>query len=345
MSLGYHQWVKHFNFVCVGKDMRLGALLPLTDGYDRVELAQRLEEWGYESVWVSELWGVDALVILGAIASQTDKIGLGTAITNVFSRSPAVLAMAAATLNDRSEGRMTLGLGTSTPHAVENIHGMAFERPVRRAHETIEVIHRLLGEPDTQTPYEGDLLSVGNVPTLDSTVPIYYAALGNMNKRVVGRLCDGWIPHMIPLSDLDEAFETVADAAREADRDPNEITVMPYVPIAASNDESEAYEALSGHIAYYVGSGDSYQRMVAERFPEKTEQISAAWHDGDRSTALAAVTDEMVDVIGVAGTPETVCDQLSERIDDTIVDQPLLAVPNQAANELADQTFESLAPE
>ncbi len=325
--------------------MRIGALLPLVHGYDRVELARRLEDWGYKSVWVSELWGIDAFVTLGAIASQTDEIELGTAIANVFSRSPAVLAMAAATLDNRSNGRMTLGLGTSTPHAVENIHGMTFERPVRRAHETIEVIRRLLGESDTPSTYEGDLLSVENVPPLDAPVPIYYAALGSANRRVVGRLCDGWIPHMIPFPDLDEAFETIADAAREADRDPNEITVMPYVPAATSDNEAEAYEALHGHIAYYVGSGDSYQRMVAKRFPEKAERISAAWRDGDREMATETVTDEMVDVLGVAGTPETVRDRLAKLVDETIIDRPLLAVPNQAADTLAEQTFESLAPE
>lgn len=57
--------------------------------------------------------------------------------------------MAAATLDDHFNSRMVLGLGMSTPHAVVNIHGMIFERPVRRAHETIEVIRRLLGEADT----------------------------------------------------------------------------------------------------------------------------------------------------------------------------------------------------
>lgn len=324
--------------------MRIGALLPLVQGYDQVELARRLEEWGYESVWTSELWGINAFATLGAIASQTDEIGLGTAITNVFSRSPAVLAMAAATLSDRSNGRMTLGLGTSTPEAVENIHGMTFERPVRRAHETIEIIRRVLSESDDSITYEGEILSIENIPPLNSAVPIYYAALGSANRRVVGRLCDGWIPHMIPLPDIGEAFEIIADAAHEVERDPNEITVMPYVPVAVSENEVEAQEALCGHIAYYVGSGNSYQRMVAKRFPEKAEQISAAWREGDRSTATDTVTADMTDALGVAGTPEMARERLSELMDETVIDRPMLAVPNQAADELAEQTFESLAP-
>lgn len=90
--------------------------------------------------------------------------------------------MAAATLDDRSNGRMALGLGTSTPHAIENSHGMIFERPVRRAHETIEMIRRLLGEADTPSTCEGNLLSIENVPPLASTekriVLFTFTALG-----------------------------------------------------------------------------------------------------------------------------------------------------------------------
>lgn len=88
--------------------------------------------------------------------------------------------MAATTLDDRFNSRMVLGLGTSTPHAVVNIHGMTFEQPVRRAHETIEVIRRLLGEADTPSTCEGDLLSIENVPRLDGKriVLFTFTALG-----------------------------------------------------------------------------------------------------------------------------------------------------------------------
>jgi len=166
---------------------------------------------------------------------MTDDVEIGTAIVNVFSRTPAVLAMTAATLDQVSDGRASFGVGTSTPTAVENVHGMAFERPVRRSHETIEIITKILRD-DEPVDYDGELLSVNGVPPVNADVPVYHAALGPANRRVVGRLCDGWMPHNIPFSELENAFEVVERTAREADRDPDEITIAPYVPAAVSDD-------------------------------------------------------------------------------------------------------------
>lgn len=105
---------------------------------------------------------------------------------NVFSRTPAVLVMTAATLDQVSDGRTSFGVGTSTPTAVENVHGMAFEQPARRAHETIDVIQEIL-MGDEPIDYDGELISVNGVPPIDRDVPIYHAALGPANRRVVGR--------------------------------------------------------------------------------------------------------------------------------------------------------------
>jgi len=167
--------------------------------------------------------------------------------------------MTAATLDQVSDGRASFGVGTSTPTAVENVHGMAFERPVRRSHETIEIITKILRD-DEPVDYDGELLSVNGVPPVNADVPVYHAALGPANRRVVGRLCDGWMPHNIPFSELENAFEVVERTAREADRDPDEITIAPYVPAAVSDDADEAYDAVRGHIAYYAGSADGYQK-------------------------------------------------------------------------------------
>ncbi len=98
-----------------------------------------------------------------------------------------------------------------------------------------------------------------------------------------------------------DAFEVIADAARDTGRDPNEITVAPYIPAAVSTDEAAAYDALRGHLAYYIGSGEGYRRAIA--FFEEADRIATAWRNGDREGASDAVTDEMVHALGVAGTP------------------------------------------
>ncbi|MFB6142050.1 MAG: LLM class flavin-dependent oxidoreductase [Halorientalis sp.] len=323
--------------------MEPGLLLPPADVLDPVGVATTAEERGYGSVWMPELWGADAFVQLGAVARETESVRVGTAIANVFSRSPAVLAMAAATVDRYADGRMTLGTGVSTPKAVEDLHGVDYERPVRRSHEVIEVVRAYLSEGDERVAYDGELVSVQDFEPLGREVPVYHAALGQANRRVVARLADGWIPHNVPFPDLPDAFEYIAEHAREAGRDPEAITVAPYVPAAVSEDDPErAREAIRGHVAYYVGNGEGYRRAVAERFPEEAATVADRWRAGDRDAAAAAVTDDMVAALGVAGTPETARERLAT-LREGVVDLPIVTVPRQAPD-LAMETVAALAP-
>ena len=324
--------------------MPLGALLPHLGDTDPLELATDAEKWGYDSVWLGELWGRSSVVTLTRIACHTEDIGIGTAITNVYSRSPATLAMTAATLDDAADGQFTLGVGTSTEKAISDLHGTEFARPVRRAHEAIELIQRFTSGGKGRVRYDGEVFSVADFPPIEADVPIYHAALGPANRRVVGRLCDGWLPHSIPFPDLDDAFEEIATAARERERDPEAITVAPYVPAAVAEEPAVAERAIRSHVAYYVGSAAGYRNAVGARFPEASEAIASAWNKGDRGEAAEAVTEEMVGALGVCGTPEDARTQLEELHENTIIDTPLVIVPQQAADELAAGTLEALAP-
>jgi 5,10-methylenetetrahydromethanopterin reductase len=325
--------------------MQPGLLLPPADIMDPVGIAQTAESLGYGSVWMPELWGSDAFVQLGILAHETDEIRLGTAIANVFSRSPAVLAMAAATVDNYSDGRMTLGTGVSTPKVIEDLHAMEYENPVRRAHETIAIAKEYLSSGEDAASYDGKMLSVSDFSRLDADVPIYHAAMGPANRRVVARVADGWIPHNLPFSELPDAFEQIAETAREAGRDPEDITVAPYVPSAVSDDEPEAArDAVRGHVAYYVGSGEGYRKAVGQVFPDRADTIADHWQNGDREAASEAVTDEMVDALGVAGTTDAARERLAE-LQDGIVDLPIITVPRNAAAEFALDTIDALAPE
>lgn len=320
--------------------MSIGLLLPAADHIDPVPMAERAEQLGYDAVWIPELWGRSAPVVASRIAGQTEHVTIGTAILNVFSRSPAVLAMTAASLAEYSEDRFVLGLGTSTQKAVEDLHGMAFDRPVRRAHETVAAIRRFTVGTGT-TEYSGDLFDLSDFPSLDRDVPLFAAALGPANRRMVGRLCDGWIPHNVPFATLDAAFETVADAARDAGRDPDDIVVSPYVPTAVSDDLDRAQNAIRGHIAYYVGSGSGYRRAVTASFPDAASTIAREWAAGNRENARDHVTDAMVAALGVAATPETAAAQFDDQVSRSVIDRPILVVPSNAPA-LVDQTIEAV---
>ncbi|MFB6301004.1 MAG: LLM class flavin-dependent oxidoreductase [Halobacteriales archaeon] len=319
-------------------------LLPQVTELDYTDLGVRAEELGYDGLWLGELWKHSSIVQLTDIAAHTDEVTIGTAIVNVFSRTPAVLAMTAATLDRVSNGRFHLGVGTSTRKVIEDLHGQPWEapNPVRRAHETIELTKEfLLG--DGRVNYDGEIFSVQDFPALGTSVPIYHAALGRANRRVVARLCDGWIPHNIPFPDLQERFAYIVDQMEQIGREAT-IDVAPYVPAAISNDTEDAKDTIRGHVAYYVGSGKGYERAVAKRFPERAEAVATAWRDGDRKRAIEQVTDEMVGALGVAGTPTQAREQLHEIAEIDCVTRPVITIPSNADDTVTERTIEALAP-
>ncbi|GAB7011209.1 TIGR04024 family LLM class F420-dependent oxidoreductase [Halorubrum trueperi] len=324
--------------------MSVGVILPETTAAGPAEFAARAEELGYESAWEGELWGESAFVQLAAAAERTEEIDLGTAIVNVFSRTPGVLAMNANALQRVSNGRFRLGIGVSTPKAIEDLHGMAFERSVRRTHETVELVKQFTSDVDA-VQYDGELFSVADFPGLDVDVPVYNAALGPANRRATGRLCDGWLPNNIPFDCLGEAFEVVADAARGQGRNPEAIEVAPWAHVAANDeDPAAARDAVRGAVAYYVGSGDGYKNAVAMGYPERAESIADAWRSGDREAARGAVTDEMLGQLGCCGTTEDVRQQLRALRDDPDVDTPIVSFPASLDDEAVERSFEAAAP-
>jgi alkanesulfonate monooxygenase SsuD/methylene tetrahydromethanopterin reductase-like flavin-dependent oxidoreductase (luciferase family) len=319
------------------------SVLAPEDWDDTAALAERAESLGYHGVWLTELWGRDAFVSLSRAATVTDDLELGTAIVNVYGRSPATLAQAAATLADAAGDRVRLGLGTSTEKAIEDLHGMEFENPPRRLHESVELTREFL-TAEGRVDYDGETFDVADFPSLGADVPIYAAALGPANRRATGRTADGWLPHNLPFDHLGESFETVAETAEAAGRDPDAIETAPYVPSAVSDDPEEAKASIRGHIAYYVGSGEGYRRAVAEHFPE-ADDVADAWRSGDRGDARAAVTDEMVEALGVAGTPEQAREQFDRIEAIEAIDEPIVVIPVGTEQETARHTIEQLAPE
>jgi alkanesulfonate monooxygenase SsuD/methylene tetrahydromethanopterin reductase-like flavin-dependent oxidoreductase (luciferase family) len=323
--------------------MPTGVLVP--EGHDDVPaFAERAERLGYDSLWVPELWGSDAFVALTRAARVTSDLSLGTAIVNAYGRSPATLAQAAASLTADADAGVRLGIGTSTRKVIEDLHGQSFENPPRRLHETVELTSRFL-TADGRVSYEGKIFDVADFPGLGTDVPVYAAALGPSNRRATGRTADGWLPHNIPFGRLDEAFETIAETAREAGRNPDDITVAPYVPAAVSDDGEEAIQAARGHIAYYVGSGEGYRRAVAQSHPDGADAVAKAWREGERGEARAAVTEEMVADLAVAGTPADAREQFEEIAALDVIDEPLVVVPDGADEAIVEQTVAALAPE
>ena len=103
-----------------------------------------LEQAGLDTVWVAEAYGFDSPTLMGYLAAKTEKVEIGSAILNVYSRTPGALAQTAAGLDNVSGGRAILGLGASGPQVIEGWHGMPYEKPLGRTREVVDIVRRAL---------------------------------------------------------------------------------------------------------------------------------------------------------------------------------------------------------
>src|SRR4051812_46903218 len=170
---------------------------------DQLAIVQEAERLGYDSVWTAEAYGSDAATILGWIAGQTTKIRLGSAIFQMPGRSPAMTAMTAATLDQLSDGRFILGIGSSGPQVSEGWHGVRFAKQPARAPDHVAVIRQALARE--RVSYQGETLELPlpdgpgkalklTIAPIQERIPIYIAAIGPKNTQLAGEIADGVIP-------------------------------------------------------------------------------------------------------------------------------------------------------
>ena len=239
---------------------RGGAGTPLAVRRDGVVRAARLaDELGYEVFSVAEGWGLDATVVLAEIAAKTTRIGLVAGILSVWGRSPATIAMSAATLHELSEGRFVLGLGASTKQLVEGWHDRAFANPAGQLREVTTTVRALLaGERAPLRTPDARPLRLGLPPVAD--LPIWIAATGERTLPVVAELADGWYPLYLR---RDRCLE-LADGIRNERADDHPITVAagPFTIVDRDVDAARAVAAACT-AQYLARMGDIYPRLVA----------------------------------------------------------------------------------
>jgi 5,10-methylenetetrahydromethanopterin reductase len=267
-----------------------------------VECVRLAESLDYES---AEGHGGDQFAILAACAAATRRILLGTGISSVFVRSAPTIAMAAATVDQLSHGRLLLGLGSSHKVQVEPEHGVPFVQPTRRLRETIEVVRRLLR--DGTVSFQGEVIRIERFDLwfapLRPRVPIYLAALFPRLLELAGEVADGVLLTWATLAAARGAAEHAAAGARQAGRDPAGVDVASLLPCAVAGRRDEAIARMRPALALYAGFFPRYNRLLAAAgFPDEVRAIKAAWDRGDRGAAERLVPEALVEAVSVAGT-------------------------------------------
>ena len=337
--------------------MRLGINLPYTDVIPRemvIAFVQEADRLGYDKVWVAEAYGFDAFTILTQLACSTERIGLATGIVNVFSRSPALIAQTAASLDSISGGRFTLGLGTSGHQVVEGWHGVKFEKGITRLRETMEIVRMVLRRE--KLVYDGDVFKVPMglrliTHPVREQIPIYLATLTPKGVELAAEQADGWLPVFFSPAHYESVIKPELEAgAAKGGRTVDDLSICIFQPVVVTADRKEGRDAVRPHLTLYIGGMGSreknYYNQLFRRYGwvEEARRIQDLYLERRRDEAMAALTDEMIDAVTVIGTAEECREQIAE-LERIGVDELALGIQVPGNDPLATlEALKALAP-
>jgi F420-dependent oxidoreductase-like protein len=207
---------------------------------EQLKLVREAESLGFDSVWSAEAYGSDAATVLAWIAAQTETIKLGSAIFQMPGRSPAMTAMTAVTIDQLSNGRMLLGIGSSGPQVAEGWHGQPFAKQLQRTREYVDIVRTALARERVE--YHGDTYELPipggpgkplklMIPPVQEKIPIYIAAIGPKNTALTGEIADGWIPTFFSPEYMHESKKLLEEGAAKRERGtlPDDFDIAPMV--------------------------------------------------------------------------------------------------------------------
>jgi F420-dependent oxidoreductase-like protein len=312
--------------------MKLGSMVGMRDDPDAFAAhARRLEDIGVEYLWTGEAYSADAVSTMGFLAAVTRTAQIGSSILPLYSRTPTLLAMTAVGLDKLTRGRCILGLGASGPQVIEGFHGVAYDAPLARTREIIEICRsvwrrdRLVHQgANYQVPLaEGRGTGLGKpLKLMDhpfrERIPLYVASLGPKNVEMTAELAEGWLPlHYWPerAHELWRSSLESGTAKRAADLPPLEIVAGG--SLAIGDDVEHLRDRDRPMLALYYGGmgarGKNFYNDVLKRygFEKEAEQIQDAYLGGDRKRAAALVPGDLVTGMSLVGDAGYVKDRVS----------------------------------
>jgi len=325
--------------------MRIAASLPVPpDLVACRNLARCAEDLGYESLWIADVGGPDPFVVAAAAAAVTTRVRIGTAVIPAFTRTPAVIAGAAASCAELAPGRFVLGIGSSSENIVERWNGIPFRRPLARVRETVATVRSILaGE---RTEFRGRTLETNGYRLLMRTprpgIPIHIAALMPPMLELAGEIADGVTLNMMPVEAVPRMLEHARAGARRAGRDPDALEVVARFQVCVTDQVAAVRDLLRPTLGPYFATS-VYNRFVAWcGFEDEAREILAGWTARDRARTNRAVSDDMVDRIAIIG-PASHCRERLEAFRAAGVTTPMVAAV--AADEAgARAILEAVAP-
>ncbi len=293
---------------------------------DQLKIVQEAERLGYDSVWTAEAYGSDSATILAWLAGQTSKIRLGSGIFQMPGRSAAMTAMTAATIDQLSDGRMILGIGSSGPQVAEGWHGQRFAHQLQRTREYVAVVRMALAREKVE--FHGETLELPlpdgqgralklTIPPIQERIPVYLAAIGPKNTALAGEIADGWIPTLFSPEHVSELRPFLEEGAARSGRSLDGFDIAPTVNVFITDDLQGARNAMRPFVALYVGGMGSRQKNfynnLVQRygFADEAKTIQDLYLEGKREEAMAAIPEELIDTVSLCGPKDVVKERLA----------------------------------
>lgn len=283
--------------------MKIGIKIGLNSGPETtvdnlVSIAQQAEAKGFDSVWMPNIFGLDALSMLGIIGNVTKRLDLGTAVTPTYPRHPVAMAQQALTTQAASHGRLLLGIGLSHKLVVEDMFGLSYDKPAAHMEEYLQVLQALLsGE---QVSHQGEQFRVNAAFNIQgaSKPPVIVAALGPRMLKIAGRLAEGTITWMTGLQTLaSHIVPAITAAASEAGRPAPR--VIAGLPVVLTDKAGEVRAKIAEQLALY-GQLPSYKAMLEKEGATTPADIALVGNEAELRAQIQTLRDAGVTDLNAA---------------------------------------------
>ena len=293
----------------------LGSLLTI----DQVlECSKKLNMLKPDTVWIPETWGMENFSMLSLACVENKFSKIGSSIINIYSRSPSLIAMGAATVDTISNKRLVLGLGTSTKPLIEDFHGDKFEKPVKRMKEYVEIIRLILTGKTIN--YSGEIFSLKDFSLLikppRNIIPIYLAAVNQKMVELAWEIADGVIFYLRPKNEIKSTITSMKNQKK--------IDTTLQIITCIHDDSEKAIFRAKKTIAFYVSVGKIYREFLAQNgFKNETKNIFEEYKKTGLTNNHEFVPESMVNELCISGTPNE-CKKQLKQFRETGINLPII---------------------
>ena len=308
------------------------AIAPFATAEETIRYALLAEKYNLQGFWLGEgFHGRSAIALLSAIAVQTSKIQLGTAIIGVYTRHPGLIAMEAATIDELSHGRFNLGLGVNVTSLVK--HGLTKSastakdrKPYAAMKDSVEIIRGLLSGQNVV--YHGDVFSVPEPGSaLDfhgfrpprRNLPIYLGSRSPKILELCGRVADGVIlSRSLSASGsyVVDSLKHLYEGAAKSGRKKEDLVIASNLTFSVAKDSQLARDHVREVVALYVAdptlTASELMLQHSKVRPEDLNSVKEGMKLGGMKKASELVTEEMIDEFAIAGNPEECTEKLEK---------------------------------